>query len=323
MSDVALRPYNVLSICAGTGALDLGIEIARPGARSVCMVERGAYQAELLAARMENGDLSSAPIWSDATSFDPDPWRGIVDCVASGDPCQPNSKAGKMLGPDDPRWLLDHVLRIVDGVRPRRFFRENVPGNADGQIGHLVPALEGMGFRVACGMFTARGAGAWQGRERLFLMADRDGEGPSLAQHTGEPRATQRGHEPRSAADELHRLGAAGSLVNDHGGGGSRLSADEGKRSVGRTAARWAGDLALFAPGPRDHAWGDVFRDTPGLKPAIRRVADGMAHRMDRIESAGNGVVSLVAARAWLGLEARLHGTSESAALLVRMMEEA
>lgn len=137
---------NVLALCAGVGGLELGIRIAEPGARAICYVEREAYAAACLVARMEDGWLHPAPVWSDLGTFDPEPWRGIVECVASGDPCQPNSVAGKRRGADDDRWLLDHVLWIVDALRPHRFFRENVPGNADGQLAAIVPALESMGY---------------------------------------------------------------------------------------------------------------------------------------------------------------------------------
>lgn len=173
---MASRPYNLMSLCAGVGGLELGVRIARPGARGVCYLEREVPAAARLVARMQDGSLHPAPIWSDLTTFDGLPWRGLVDCLTSGDPCQPNSVAGKGLGKDDDRWLLDHVFRIIDEVRPARVFRENVPGNADGQLAAIVPALEGMGYRVAAGIFSARGAGASHLRERLFIMADRDGE---------------------------------------------------------------------------------------------------------------------------------------------------
>lgn len=168
-------PYNVLSFCAGVGGLDLGIHIACGNARTVCYVEREAAACETLAARMEDGTLSAAPAWSDAATFDGKPWGGIVDCILSGDPCQPNSVAGKGLGEEDDRWLLDQLIRIVKEVRPARLFRENVPGRAHGQIGYLVPALEGLGYRIAAGIFSAEEVGFSHRRERLFIMADLDG----------------------------------------------------------------------------------------------------------------------------------------------------
>lgn len=79
--------YNVLAICAGVGGLELGIEIARRDARTICMVEREAHAAEVLAARMEDGTISPSPVWSDVSTFSGREWRGVVDCIASGDPC--------------------------------------------------------------------------------------------------------------------------------------------------------------------------------------------------------------------------------------------
>ncbi|AYJ85325.1 DNA cytosine methyltransferase (plasmid) [Sphingomonas paeninsulae] len=180
MNDLALRPLNIISLCAGVGGLECGIRIAEPGARGIAYVEREAAAAASLVASMEAGWFHPAPVWSDLATFDARPWRGRVHCVASGDPCQPNSVAGKRGGASDDRFLIDQVVRIVDECRPDRVFRENVAGNADGQLAALVPALERLGYRVAAGIFSAAGVGASHRRERLFIMADRD-----LADATG------------------------------------------------------------------------------------------------------------------------------------------
>lgn len=170
---MALYPWNGIELCAGAGGLGLGVELAVPGARGVAYVEREAASAATLVGRMEAGDLAPAPVWSDLATFDARRWRGRVHWVASGDPCQPNSTAGKRLGAADDRFLIDQVLRIVDECRPLRLFRENVPGNAAGQLGALVPPLERMGYRVECGIFSSAETGASHGRRRLFVMADR------------------------------------------------------------------------------------------------------------------------------------------------------
>lgn len=177
MTDVALPPHGPddlfgLSLCAGAGGLDLGLHVAEPRYRTVCYVEREAYAAATLVARMEDAALDRAPVWSDLGTFDASQFHGAVDLVASGDPCQPNSVAGKRGGDGDDRWLIDQVLRVVEESGTRRLFRENVAGNADGQLAALVPALERMGFRVAAGIFSAAEVGASHRRERLFLMAD-------------------------------------------------------------------------------------------------------------------------------------------------------
>ncbi len=61
--DLDLRPLRGLSLCTGIGGTDLGLERALDGAyRSVCHVERDAYAAACLVARMEDETLDPAPV---------------------------------------------------------------------------------------------------------------------------------------------------------------------------------------------------------------------------------------------------------------------
>ena len=69
-------------MCAGVGGLDLGLPIACPGYRTVGYVEREAYAAAALVARMADKALDQAPVWDDLTTFDGRPWRGVVDAYA-------------------------------------------------------------------------------------------------------------------------------------------------------------------------------------------------------------------------------------------------
>ena len=124
-----LRPFTILSLCAGVGGLDLGLRVAQPNARTVCFVEIEAYAAAILATRMEQDALDQAPVWTDLRTFDGTPWRGLVDCITAGYPCQPFSVAGKQLGDKDPRHLWPDVFRVVREIDPPLCFFENVPGH--------------------------------------------------------------------------------------------------------------------------------------------------------------------------------------------------
>lgn len=197
---MALRTF---SICAGVGGLDLGVRIGRPDARCGAFVEREASAAASLVASMEAGRLHPAAIWSDLRTFDAGEWRGAVDCVLSGDPCQGNSVAGKRLGADDDRWLLDRAIEVFDESRAHTFFRENVPGNLAGQLEVAIPALERLGCCVAAGIFSAAEAGANHRRERFFILAHRDSaQPPAITGDDGEVRRfseAQRQPEHRAA----------------------------------------------------------------------------------------------------------------------------
>jgi len=344
---VAVRSCQFIELCAGVGGLGLGVHLAEPDSRCVAYVEREAYAASVLVARMAAGDLDSAPVWSELATFDARPWRGAVDCVVSGDPCQPNSIAGRKGGADDDRFLVEHVIRVFDETGAVRLFRENVTGNADGQLAALVPTLESMGCTVAAGIFAASEVGASHRRERLFVMADRN-PGTSCARavdyamcrrHRGEGAEVRAGWHgtvvPGDATGILADgqaegrgagIGAAqagtwpgeqrGRRLAGGGLGGDLVDPDcprpQGRRDdLGEHAGEWdsrsAGALLpAFAPGPRDPRWPEFIEAAPGLEPAILRVADGVACRVDRLRCVGNGAVPLVAAYAWRTLAAVL-----------------
>jgi hypothetical protein len=74
----------------------------------------------------------------------------------------------------------------------------------------------------------------------------------------------------------------------------------------------------IFAPGPSDERWPAILDRAPQLEPAVRRMADGLADRVDRLRACGNGVVPLVAAYAWRSLDALLGEAREAGAFVVR-----
>ncbi|WP_281220862.1 DNA cytosine methyltransferase [Meinhardsimonia xiamenensis] len=145
-----------LSLCSGAGGLELGLHLALPGYRAVGYVERDAYAAAILVARMEDAALDCAPVWDDVATFDGRPWRNAVDIVTAGYPCQPFSVAGKRRGADDPRHLWPHVARIVGEVEPPFVFLDNVAHHLRLGFPEVARRLVGMGYKVAASLFTAQ-----------------------------------------------------------------------------------------------------------------------------------------------------------------------
>lgn len=309
---MALRPPEPdagdlfgLSLCAGVAGLDLGITIAEPGYRTVGFVERNAFSAAALVARMEDASLHPAPVWDDLATFDGTLWRGAVDVVAAGYPCQPFSTAGKQLGTADPRHLWPHVARIVRDVRPEWLFLENVVGHVDLGFDVVARELAGMGARIEAGLFSAYEVGAPHWRRRLFVLArfavaDADdgdvGEPRRLADRRGrlhlhaQPRAGRAAVRPRRHRPQLD----------------GALAVQPGDRLEAGTAA---GELPLFPPAPCDFQdWVECLAGRAGLEPCVPGMADGLAYRVDRSDAAGNGVCPLAAALAWRTLRARHEG---------------
>ena len=173
---------NGLALCAGGGGLELGLSLALGDAyRTVCVVEREVYAAAVLVSRMEEGRLHPAPVWDDLTTFNGRRWRGCVDILSAGFPCQPFSAAGKRQADDDSRHLWPHVRRVINGARPALVFLENVGAlistrQRDGRPAYMVVRneLERLGYRVTETLVRASDVGAPHQRERIFILGVAD-----------------------------------------------------------------------------------------------------------------------------------------------------
>lgn len=173
MISVALR---AISLCTGYGGIELGLRAALgDGVRIVGSVERQAYAAAVLAARMESHDLDPCPVWDDLESFDGRAWRDRVDLVAAGFPCQGASVAGKRLGVSDHRWLWPHVWRITRECGASLLFIENVPGllsvNQGQAFREILDDLAQSWWVAEWDCIPAAACGAPHLRDRLFLLA--------------------------------------------------------------------------------------------------------------------------------------------------------
>jgi len=95
-----------LDVCAGLGLFSLGLHLADSRVRTVGFVERQAYCAALLLARMEDASLDRAPVFCGRVEdLDGSDLRGQVDLLSAGYPCPPYSGAGKGLGDADHRAI--------------------------------------------------------------------------------------------------------------------------------------------------------------------------------------------------------------------------
>lgn len=162
-----------LALFAGAGGGILGGHLL--GWRTVCAVERDAYAAQVLAQRQNDGSIRPFPIWSDVCSFDGRPWRGIVDVVSGGFPCQAYSSASRGRAVADDLW--PEMRRIVADVAPRYVFAENVAARA---IDQAAEDLETMGYATRCIALSAADLGADHIRPRYWLLAYPDGDGELL-----------------------------------------------------------------------------------------------------------------------------------------------
>jgi site-specific DNA-cytosine methylase len=171
--NVAHHSQCYLSLFAGAAGLDLSIRIAVPNARCVGYVENDAATARILAARMADGTLDAAPVWSDVRSVPCDIYRGRVDGIIGGFPCTDLSVAGKREGITGERsGLWFEYARIIREVQPGWVFIENVPPVLHLGAGRAVLGeLAGLGFDAVWDSVRASDVGAPHQRKRVFIFA--------------------------------------------------------------------------------------------------------------------------------------------------------
>ena len=229
------RTFNELALFAGAGGGILGGKLL--GWNTVCAVEYEQYPASVLVQRQNDGLLPPFPVWDDVCTFDGHPWRGVVDVVSGGFPCQDISPAGKRAGIDGEKsGLWAEFARIIGEVRPRWVLVENSHHLRTRGLGRVLKDLAGLGYDAAWGVLSAEDCGANHKRKRMWVVA-----------HSDSAQCPRRG---------------------------------------------------LSCGGYQEHA--DIRMDSWWEnQPAIHRVDDGVAYRMDRLKAVGNGQVPIVAANAF------------------------
>lgn len=176
---------NELALFAGVGGGILGGKLC--GWKTVCAVEIEPYAIGVLLARQNDGSLNPFPIWDDVRTFNGFPWRGIVDLVSGGFPCQDISAAGKGEGIAGERsGLWKEFLRIISEVRPRYAFIENSPMLRTRGLATVLSDLAGIGYNAKWRPLSAKQLGASHRRNRMWILAsnsDKDGQKGSDSRH--------------------------------------------------------------------------------------------------------------------------------------------
>ncbi|WP_241525728.1 DNA cytosine methyltransferase [Pseudophaeobacter leonis] len=228
-----------------------------------------------------------------SNSFDGKPWRGRVHLISAGYPCQPFTLSGVRTGEDDHRHLWPDVARIISEVQPTWCFFENVAGHLTLGLQDVVGDLQGMGYRVAARVQSAAEVGGSHIRQRLFILAHADGQTggqQDIHPHGSRQFSVCGGSEPdrRSSVPQKRS-----ELLDSHVG-----AVDSNGMETRPTD--------LFPPMPGDFAgWGRALKGKSSVsaQPCLQRLDDGMASRVDRSAAAGNGVVPMAAARAFVELK--------------------
>lgn len=203
-ADDSVPPVVGLSFFSGAGGLDLGLE--RAGITNVFHCENNRTARMTIA-----GNFPHAALAGDVNELDGDKVRELarienidVDVMAGGPPCQAFSTAGARRAFDDPRGNV--FLKYIDlagQIRPKYLVIENVRGllstpfplkpggeaRKGGALRLILRRLSELGYSTSFNLYNAANYGAAQIRERVVIIAKRDGAAvPWLTPtHSNEP----------------------------------------------------------------------------------------------------------------------------------------
>jgi DNA (cytosine-5)-methyltransferase 1 len=249
-----------LSLFTGAGGGVLGGQLF--GCRTICACEINPYASSVLVTRQNDGILPVFPIWDDICTFNGRDWRGCIDIVSGGFPCQDISGANHIgKGIEGERsGLWSEMARIIKEVHPSFAFIENSPNLRGKGLNKVLFDLASCGYDAIWENFTAAEVGAPHIRNRIWILAY-----PNLHR--------------RNSPVWLQALDIA--LRNQPTLSTAECYSVRSKQKQKATKKKTS-------------AW--------KIKPGVPGMADGMALQVEQIRALGNGQVPRVAAFAWSSL---------------------
>ena len=260
------EPFKVLSLFAGIGGFDLGLE-RTGGFRTVAFVEKDKACQRVLAKHWEG-----VPIYEDVSTFSGDQLDTPIDVLVGGYPCQPFSHAGERRGAEDDRHLWPEMHRLMDELRPSWVIGENVAGHVSMGLDTVLSDLESLGYSSRSFVIPACAVNAPHRRDRVWVVAHSERERPTVrAAGQGGEGAVYLPHGHNSERPIQFGAAGDGQVLADADSPGQR----EQRRPIPIRA-----QLAAVECG----SWWSS-------EPAVGRVADGLPGRVDRLKQLGNAVV--------------------------------
>ena len=278
---MAYTKLNTFHLFAGAGGGILGDLLLGHNPIGACEIE--PYPRDVLLARQADGHLPDFPIWDDVATLDGNPWRGSVDVLCGGFPCQDISAAGKGAGITGERsGLWKEYARLIGEMRPRFVFAENSPLLRTRGLGVVLEDLAAMGYNARWGVLGAGAVGAPHKRDRIWVLAYTESwgfKGSAVANKSSQGQQFAERDCCEKLADAMHQ----GLQGDQFTGGADAQGRQKSDGSATECSSLW---------------WHtDPAERTP--EPAVGRVAHGVANRVDRLKAIGNGQVPQCAAVAF------------------------
>ncbi len=220
-----------------------------------------------------------------------------VDLITGGFPCQPFSVAGSKKGKDDDRYLWPEFLRIIKECNPNWVVAENVPGIVDMELDNILDDLEAEGYETLPLIIPACAASAPHKRERLWIIANRNGERYNMRPDIREERYLQNNidrYVKKIQSEWAQLIPKSWEAFNAQNwiesfSNASSIACSEGTENIKPCSERqkWALNTSEV---------GVTYSRDEGEenKPPLPGVDDGLPHIMDRNRALGNAIVPQV-----------------------------
>jgi DNA (cytosine-5)-methyltransferase 1 len=260
---------KILDLFAGIGGFSLAAHWLNW--QTVAFVEKDKFCQKVLAK-----NFKGVPIYDDITTFSGEPFRGSVDIVTGGFPCQPFSQAGEQNGANDERYLFPEMLRVIREVQPNFIVAENVYGllsrKFERTFEEICSSLENLNYSVQSLVIPACAVNAPHRRYRVWIIAN---------SKTVQRKAIKRGES--NGNYQSHSVSA-----NADGAGLQRCDPKTYRTRKPETSLRL-----------RD--WNDSRSD---VAAEFCRMDARVSNRVDRLRSLGNAIVPQIAYELFKAIEA-------------------
>lgn len=229
------------------------------------------------------------PIWDDIKTFDGTVWKGFIEICSGGFPCQDISSAnvkakklGVRAGKHSGLWT--EFARIVREIEPPFIFIENSPLLISRGLDIVFQDLAEMGYDARWGIMGARHIAGYHKRDRLWILAKNPIAYAKSGRWSGSSLSSSNSGQSERQGIRGHNVIKSDSMVE----GTIRNSRDIRKS---QKDVKSIGKLGKTKSGKKIDWW--------AIEPAVGRVADEVASRVDRLKAIGNGQVPEVAAFAF------------------------
>lgn len=276
------------SLFSGIGGFDLAAEWM--GWENVLQVEKDDKCQLLLKQNFPN-----VKKFKDIKEFDGNQFKGTIDILSGGPPCQPTSLAGKREGENDDRWLWPEAIRVFGEIKPGIGVFENPDDLLTLDNGkpfeRICSSLEDFGYKVETYGIPAACVGAWHQRDRVWIITysnsirwDHEQKEIRKPLHN----KVRNGKAEKQSRDiKQCRTSKYIKILTNTDPPGLQESAQTKFRGVSESNESFKRCQPSGTPSEIGGYW--------ETEPGVVRMVHGLSNRVDRIKGLGNAIVPQVA----------------------------